>query len=81
MERPRITRAEARLIAEELHKLMKQDAQPEPPEELMTMREAAAYTRRSYSFFQHEGGKIPRVKNGGRYYYTKASLAQHILRS
>lgn len=75
-----LTRREARMIAEELFRLQKEDQQQEPPEELLTMREAAAYTKRSYSFFQKNGLRIPRSKVGGRYYFTKSALADWIMR-
>lgn len=68
------------MIAEELHRLLLADKQPEAPEELLTMREAAAYTKRSYSFFQKNGLRIPRAKVGGRYYFTKSALAEWIMR-
>lgn len=81
--RPLITRREARMIAEELHKLQLKDKakHPEPPKEYLTMREAAEYTRRSYNFFQRNEGKIPRTKVGGRYFYTKEQLAQYMCRA
>lgn len=70
-----MTRREARMIAEELFRLQQADKEKkEIPEELLTMREAAAYTKRSYSYFQKNGLRIPRTKVGGRYYFTKESL-------
>lgn len=73
-----LTRRECRMIAEELHRLQQEDVKKEAPEKFMTMREAAAYTRRSYSYFQ-KNKKIPRSKLGGRYYYTQTALAKYVI--
>lgn len=68
----------ARLTALELYKLMSREPKPQAPADgYLTMREAAAYIGRSYSYLQHHTD-IPRVKHGGRYMYTRAALSEYI---
>lgn len=69
-----LTRYDARLIAEELHKLMKAEAQP--LDELLTASEAAAYLGMSKSFVDHNKERIPHVKVGRAIRYTKAGLSE-----
>lgn len=72
----RLTRYEARLIAEELHKLMKEDEEHAPMGELLTDVEAAAYLNMSKSFVNHNKERIPHVKIGRSVRYTKAGLSE-----
>lgn len=75
-QRQRMTRYEARMIAEELHKLMKAEQEAEPLDELLTSTEAAAYLNMSKSFVEHNKDRIPHVKVGRMVRYTKAGLSE-----
>jgi len=68
-----ITRNEARMIAEEVAKIMRAENPLglEPP---MDSREAANYLKMSFSNFSHIATRLPRVKSGKRWLYPRKEL-------
>lgn len=68
-------RSEARMIAEELYRLMKEDGQVQ--ETWFTRKEAAEYLGRSVSWLNHNN-EIPVKKLGGRYLYPKSKLNAYL---
>ena len=68
-----ITRNEARMIAEEVAKIMRTENPLglEPP---MDSREASAYLKMSFSHFSHIATRLPRVKSGKRWLYPRKEL-------
>ena len=73
-----ISRSEARMIAEEVIKLIRADS-PLGFEAPMDSREAAAYLKMSYSNFSHIAIKLPRVKSGKRWLYPRKDLDQLLI--
>lgn len=71
-------RSEARMIAEELYRLMKEDGQIH--EEWLSRKEAADYLGKSLSWMNHHGESIPRTKIGGSYRYSKSGLNAYLNR-
>lgn len=65
-------RSEARMIAEELYRLMKEDGQVQ--EQWLSQKEAADFLGVSYSWITHHGKTLPRTKIGGSYRYPKSKL-------
>lgn len=78
-QKQRITRYEARLIAEELYKLMQRDTKPQA-EELLRVPEAAAYLRISTSTLYKKLETIPHTKVGKTIYFTKQGLSDYAQR-
>lgn len=80
--RPRLTRAEARMIAEEVVRLMReQTAAPKPPpEDYLTAREAAEYLNVSVWYVYHNIDAIPHttLPGGRRKMFLKSRLQQYI---
>lgn len=74
-QRPRMTRYEARMIAEELHKLMKQDEQQEAVEWL-TIDEASAYLKCSKSRIYNNIAVVPHTKDGHSLKFPKGELSR-----
>jgi hypothetical protein len=71
-----MTRNDARMIAEELYKLMQKDNREE---QFMTITEASEYIKHSVSYLkQHK--EIPRCKVGGRILFTKKQLTDWAVR-
>ena len=70
-----LTRREARMIAEELWKLMEKDREPKAEEEWLTLDEAARYVRRSKWTLYHKIDRLPHEKRDGRLMFTKAGLS------
>ena len=68
-----ITRKEAQMIAEEVVKLMRDD-NPLGLEGPMNSKEAAAYLKMSFSHFSHIATRLPRVKSGKRWLYSRQEL-------
>ena len=68
-----ISRHEARMIAEEVVKLMRND-NPLGLDAPMDSREAAAYLKMSFSHFSHIAPRLPRVKSGKRWLYPRQEL-------
>lgn len=75
--RPAITRAEARLIAEEVVKLMRGT---EPPDEYLTTRQAAQYLGCSVGWIYHNIDKLPHEALAGRRkkMFSKRRLAEWV---
>lgn len=73
-QRPHMTRYEARMIAEELHKLMRQDEQP--TEEWLTIDEASAYLKCSKSRIYNNIERVPHAKDGRSLKFPKAELSR-----
>lgn len=73
-----MTRREARMIAEEVIKLMKQEQMVEEQDEYLTTAEAAALLNLSVSYVRHNIEKYPQVKRGGRRYFSKRRLTEYI---
>ena len=78
-DRRLLTRREARMIAEELFKLM-EDARPQAEEEWLDVDEAAEYMRCSKWKIYHDRAVLPHVKNGGKLLFSKAGLSRHLKR-
>lgn len=79
--RPRLTRAEARMIAEEVVRLMREQNAPKaPPEEYLTAREAAEYLNVSVWYVYHNIDAIPHttLPGGKRKMFLKSRLAQYV---
>lgn len=72
-----LTRREARLIAEELHKIMQQQM---VPEELLTTKDAAKYLNISASTLYHNKS-IPYTKQGKKKLYTRSALYEYATRA
>ena len=66
-----MTRGDAKMIAEELYKLMQKD---NINDEYLTKEEASAIYKIPTSHFEHYGYKYPRVKLGKSYKYSKLGL-------
>lgn len=79
-ERVGMTRREARMIAEELWKLMEKDKEPKAEEEWMTLDEAARYVRRSKWTLYHKIDRLPHEKRDGRLMFTKSGLSAWLRR-
>ena len=65
-------RADARMIAEELYKLMKQDGQIE--EKWLASDEAAEFLHVSKDWMKRNGKDLPRSKVGGSFRYPQSKL-------
>jgi len=65
-------RSEARMIAEELYKLMKEDGHVE--ERWLSREEAAQYLGVSLSWMEHNDRGLPRRKIAGSYKYPLSGL-------
>lgn len=74
-----MTRREARMIAEELWKLMQRE-RPQAEEEWLTVKEAAAYMKCSTWTVYHNIEVLPHTKTGGRLMFTKAGLSEWMKR-
>jgi len=72
-----ITRREARMIAQELHRLMMQD-KALVEDEYLTTTEAAALLKLSVSYVRHNMERWPQVKRGGRRYFSKQGILDYI---
>ena len=73
-----MTRTDARMIAEELYRLMKNDGQIK--ETWLTAKEAASHIGKSYSWMQKNGISLPRTKLGGQWRYPKSQLNTYLNR-
>lgn len=73
-----MTRNDARMIAEELHKLMMRD-NPKA-ERLLNITEAAAFLGLAKSTIYSRLEQIPHSKIGGRLRFTESSLYQYATR-
>lgn len=62
------------MIAEELHKLMQQDARP--AEEWLTVGEAAAYMKCSRSRIYNNIERVPHAKDGRSLKFPKGELSR-----
>lgn len=72
-----MTRREARMIAEELHKLLKED---NPNDDIFyNTRDAASYINKSESYVRHNLQVIPHTKKGGRLAFSKLNLQKYML--
>lgn len=71
-----MTRNDARMIAEELHKLMLKDNRDE---QFMTITEASDYIKHSVAYIRKHKD-IPRCKVGGRILFTKKNLTDWMIR-
>lgn len=71
-------RSDARMIAEELFKLMKQDGQFE--ETWLDSNNAAEYLGVSLSWMKRNGKTLPRTKVGGNFRYPKSGLNTYLNR-
>lgn len=69
-----LTRRDARMIAEELHKLLKAEAVPQ--EEYMTRKEAAARMKVSVSYLAHNTDRIPCRTVNGKTVYSVRTINQ-----
>lgn len=76
-QRRTITRLEARMIADEVWKIMRREM-PEPPEQYLTAGQAAEYINRSKYYIYHNIKRIPHIRHQGRYLFTRRSLAEWI---
>lgn len=74
VQRPHMTRYEARMIAEELHKLMKADEQQVM--EWLTIEEAATYLKCSKSRIYNNIALVPHTKDGRRLKFPKSELSR-----
>ena len=74
-----LTRREARMIAEELWKLMERE-RPKPVEEWLTVDEAAGYLKCSKWKIYHDRERIPHEKRDGRLMFTREGLSRWIKR-
>lgn len=74
-----LTRREARMIAEELWKLMERE-RPKPVEEWLTVDEAADYLKCSKWKIYHDRERIPHEKRDGRLMFTREGLSRWIKR-
>jgi len=72
-----LTRIEARMIAEEVVRLMRQE-QGWNDDEFLTTREAARLLCLSESSVRHNMGRWPQVKRGGRRYFSKRGIMKWI---
>lgn len=70
-----ITRAEARMIAQELYKLMKAES---AVEDYLTTKSAAEYLGVSISFIRHNIDDIPHTKKGRMLRFAKSDLSRFI---
>lgn len=78
MDRP-MTRTEARMIAEELYRLMKKDEiGQKSAAELLTAKEAAEYLKCSISFIRHNVDAIRCVRVCGKPRFTKEGLLEFV---
>lgn len=73
-----MTRTDARMIAEELYRLMKSDGQVE--DAWLTAKEAAEYIGKSISWVRKNGISLPRTKLGGQWRYPKSQLNTYLNR-
>lgn len=80
-QKQRITRYEARMIAEELYKLMQRDTKPQAAEELLRVPEAAAYLKISPNTLYKKLEAIPHTKIGKTLYFTKQGLSDYAQRN
>lgn len=74
-----LTRREARMIAEELWKLMERE-RPKPAEEWLTVDEAAGYLKCSKWKIYHDRERIPHEKRDGRLMFTREGLSRWVRR-
>lgn len=70
-----LTRREARMIAEEVWKLMASAQGPKAEEEWLTVDEAASYMKCSKWTIYHRMEQLPHTKRNGRVMFTKAGLS------
>ena len=68
------------MIAEEVVKLMREDT-PLGPEGPMDSREAAAYLKMSFSNFSHIASRIPRVKSGRKWLYSRQVIDKFLIQN
>lgn len=65
----------ADMVAERLHRLMKED-EAQRVGELLTREEAAAFLKVSTSYIDHNKGRLPHVKVGRSIRFTKEGLSE-----
>ena len=73
-----MTRNEARMIAEEVVKLL-QKSDPLDGDPPMSAKETAAYLKMSMSHFSHIAPRLPRVKAGRKWLYSKRQINQLLI--
>uniref|UniRef100_UPI003FF0C21D hypothetical protein n=1 Tax=Prevotella sp. TaxID=59823 RepID=UPI003FF0C21D len=78
-----LTRREARMIAEEVVKLLEAKGTRNPPEEYIDAKQAAEFLGCSVSYIYHNMDKIPYTSVGGgrRKMFLKSKLAQYANRT
>lgn len=82
-----MTRAQAKMVAEELYKLIKKDipgfvqgAVVDGMDEYLNTKQAAEFLGCSVSQIRHNIADIPCTKVGGRYRFKKSALAAYMSR-
>ena len=73
-----MTRNEARMIAEEVVKLLNK-GKPLDGDTPMSAKETAAYLKMSMSHFSHIAPRLPRVKAGRKWLYFKKQINQLLI--
>lgn len=78
-----LTRREARMIAEEVVRLLDLKTAQNPPEEYIDAKQAAEFLGCSVSYIYHNMDKIPYTSVGGgrRKMFLKSKLAQYANRT
>ena len=66
------------MIAEEVVKLL-QKSDPLDGDPPMSAKETAAYLKMSMSHFSHIAPRLPRVKSGRKWLYTKKQINQLLI--
>lgn len=73
-----VSDSDAKKIAKAVCNMIEQKLLPQL-DDVMTLKDAAAYIGVSPKTLRNLGGKVSRVKQRGKWYYTKAGLNQYLL--